>query len=288
MCITFIYCNDNPPDNGYKLVIASNRDEEYRRETKHLHHWPNRNIIGGQDAVKGGTWLAASSNGKIGVLLNVLGENSRPNAKDRGPIVVAYVGGNRPAEEYLQSLKKATEEQVYNGFHSVLVELTLKNSSIYHYCNVSPTPKITKLTDSKPNTSEETHIYGFGNSQCLSTPFEKVKFGKRKFAEIMQKHNKQSETQTLIETILDLMKNKQKNYPDVEIDRKAEPGMDLEYKMKYSALYVDMSSRLYGTRTHSIILIDQNNVMDFHEWTMDDWETQEWKHTHIHEQMKLT
>ncbi|KAL1457887.1 hypothetical protein WDU94_008069 [Cyamophila willieti] len=288
MCVTFIYCNDNPPADGYKLVIASNRDETYSRETKPLHHWPNRTIIGGQDAVKGGTWLAASPNGKIGVLLNVLGENSRPNAKDRGPIVMEYVEGDRTAEEYLQGLKKATEDMVYNGFHSIIVELTSINSSIYHYCNVSPNPKITKITDIQTNAVEEANVYGFGNSQCISTPFEKVKFGRRKFAEIIHKYNKQSETQNLIDNVLDLMKNKQRNYPDPEIDRKAEPSMDLEYKMRYSALYVDISSKLYGTRTHSIILIDQNNVMDFHEWTMENWETQEWKHTHIREQLKLT
>ncbi|XP_026682943.1 transport and Golgi organization 2 homolog isoform X2 [Diaphorina citri] len=287
MCITFMYCNHNSPLDSYKLVLASNRDEDFRRETKPLHQWPNRDVIGGQDAVKGGTWLATSTNGKLGILLNVLGENSRPNGRDRGPLVVKYVEGQKSAEEYLTDLKKETEENVFNGFHIVLLELTLQSTNIYHFSNIapldSPSTKVTNVTNKQENKD---HVYGFGNSQCTSQPFQKVIFGKEKFAEIVNKFNRKSESQNLIQNILDLMKNKQSNYPDPEIDRKAEADMDEDYKMRYSRVCVDISSIFYGTRTHSIILVDHNNVMDFHEWTLD-YETKKWIHTHIRKTLNM-
>lgn len=287
MCISFIYCDHDSPPGGYKLIIASNRDESYERDTKSLHRWQNRAIIGGQDAVKGGTWLAASASGKIGILLNVLGMNDRPNGQDRGPIVVNYVGGAQDADGYLRELKRKTEEKVYNGFHTVLVELTSRSSDVYHFTNSppfdSPSTKVTRVTENRAPD----HVYGFGNSQCISQPFQKVVAGKRKFAEIARKYNRTSDTSKLLQNILHLMKNKDRNYPDPEIDRNAEAHMTQEFRIKYSGVCVEVPELKYGTRTHSIILVSHDNVMDFHEWTLESYPAQEWKHTHIQEKLVL-
>lgn len=287
MCISFVYCNDDGPADGYKLIMASNRDESYVREARSLYRWPDSEVIGGQDAVKAGTWLGATATGKIGILLNVLGENSHPNGKDRGPIVVDFLQGDLGAEDYLRELKTKTEQNVYNGFHNVLVELTTKGSNIFHFCNISPfdspSTKVTRVTDNP----HKDHVYGFGNSQCVSKPFQKVVAGKRKFAEIVALHNRKLNTSHLLDSILLLMKNKDRNYPDPEIDRKAVAYMDEDYKIKYSGICVEMPSLLYGTRTHSIILVDHENTMDFHEWTLENHETLEWKHTHIRQKLSL-
>ena len=62
MCIVFMCISDNPKLDGYKVIIAVNRDEFYNRPTKELDWWDDDpNIISG-----------AAKNLKIGGFLIVL------------------------------------------------------------------------------------------------------------------------------------------------------------------------------------------------------------------------
>ena len=48
MCIIFLYFCDNPTPDGYRLIIASNRDEFYSRPTAFAKFWSkNPSIIAG-------------------------------------------------------------------------------------------------------------------------------------------------------------------------------------------------------------------------------------------------
>lgn len=49
MCILFLELCDNPQPGGYRLILASNRDEHYRRPTDNAHLWQEApNVIGGK------------------------------------------------------------------------------------------------------------------------------------------------------------------------------------------------------------------------------------------------
>ena len=51
MCIVFLYFNDKPSPDGYRLMMASNRDEFYYRPTASAKFWDkNTNIIAGNQA----------------------------------------------------------------------------------------------------------------------------------------------------------------------------------------------------------------------------------------------
>lgn len=39
MCISFIYRNPNADVKSYRLIIASNRDETYKRPASSAHYW---------------------------------------------------------------------------------------------------------------------------------------------------------------------------------------------------------------------------------------------------------
>lgn len=39
MCILFIYRNPNADVRSYRLIIASNRDEAYKRPASSAHYW---------------------------------------------------------------------------------------------------------------------------------------------------------------------------------------------------------------------------------------------------------
>lgn len=87
MCVIFFYVNSNPQKGGYKLILASNRDEFYARDTKEACKWADvENCYGGIDMEpgrEGGTWLAISGQDgifKIAALLNLTGEPRPRNA----------------------------------------------------------------------------------------------------------------------------------------------------------------------------------------------------------------
>lgn len=49
MCILFLYFCDDPSPDGYRLIMASNRDEFYFRPTAHAKFWEeNPSIIAGK------------------------------------------------------------------------------------------------------------------------------------------------------------------------------------------------------------------------------------------------
>lgn len=128
MCILFISTDPNPAPGGYKLILASNRDEFYYRPASSLAEWAeNKTIFGGRDMEKGregGTWLAMSVKEnvfKLGALLNIAGGKKGGHALPRGNLVADYVADTITNEEYCRNLVNSGLE--YNGFNLVTIEI---------------------------------------------------------------------------------------------------------------------------------------------------------------------
>ncbi|BFG01170.1 transport and Golgi organization protein 2 [Drosophila madeirensis] len=264
MCVIFFYTNSNPQPGGYRLILASNRDEFFARKTVAATEWPNADhVVGGIDLEpgrEGGTWLAigsdsasASASGvfKVGALLNLTGEPKPRDAVGRGTIVADFVSQfDEPTNSlnFNQSLLQDCTK--YSAFNFVSIEIGPRSvpAQIRLLSNVPPTL----------NEFEEGKCYGFGNS-LPGTPFEKVRFGQQQFARIVEQHGADS-AEALSAQLLQLLKNKTKFWPDAELKRRA-PNWGEEL----SALNVHIVDRGYGSRTHSIILVDANNQMHFFE-----------------------
>lgn len=128
---------------------------------------------------------------------------------------------------------------------------------------------------------KENTCYGFGNS-LPSAPFEKVRYGRNRFEEIVNDFQKQTEPQQneLIDQLMHLLKCKEKFWPDAELKRRA-PNWG-EY---LSSLNVYVPDQGYGSRTHTVILVDANNKMHFIEETMKTQDpNDEWSRNHIEKQ----
>lgn len=153
MCL-IVFAWETHPD--YRLILAANRDEFHGRPAQPLHWWPDRpTVLAGRDLQAGGTWLAASRNGRFATVTNYReGQRPRAGLRSRGDLVADFVSGERAPEEYLRSL----EGDRYAGF-SLLVtdgeELwcgsnrgdapTLLGSGIYGLSNAAldtPWPKL--------------------------------------------------------------------------------------------------------------------------------------------------
>lgn len=49
MCIMFVYIDNSPPEEGYRLVVTNNRDERFNKPTKPADFWQDDpNCISGK------------------------------------------------------------------------------------------------------------------------------------------------------------------------------------------------------------------------------------------------
>lgn len=281
MCVIFFYVNSNPGPNGIKLIVVSNRDEFYSRETLQAGRWSKfPHVFGGIDLQagrEGGTWLAVSGKNdtfKLGALLNVTGEPKLKDPESRGMIVSDFVSGDLSTEEYNKRI--LAEAAKYNAFNFVSIEI--KKSS--------PSSSI-MLSSNAPNdlkTFAEKQCYGFGNSPGES-PFQKVIAGRNRFEQILEEYHKTSQENEqsqndLVKKCFDLLKDEQKHWPDAEL-----AGRAPNWGNYLSAINVKIPEAGYGSRTHSIIIIDAEDKMHFYEETMEGVDPAgKWQKTHIVEQ----
>ncbi|XP_023291252.2 transport and Golgi organization protein 2 isoform X2 [Lucilia cuprina] len=281
MCVIFFYVNSNPNKECYKLILASNRDEFYARDTKQAGKWLDaEHVYGGIDLEpgrEGGTWLAISGKDdiiKVGALLNLTGEPKPKNAEGRGMIVSDYVRNySKDFDNTNYNQKLVNDCSKYSAFNFVSIEIGSPSTpAAVTLCSNVPAG----LVHYKENT-----CYGFGNS-LPSVPFEKVCYGRDTFQQILDDFQQQVNPQQdeLVEKLMNLLKCKKKFWPDAELKRRAPI-----YGEHLSALNVLIPETGYGSRTHTVILVDNNNKMHFIEETMLSENPEgEWSRTHIEKQ----
>ncbi|KAL6757878.1 NRDE protein-domain-containing protein [Haematococcus lacustris] len=125
MCIAFFALDPSP---GVRFVLCFGRDEYLARPTQAAHWWPDQpHILAGRDEQYGGTWLAASTNGRIAFLTNLREKEADPDQValegchycTRGELPTRFINSGNSPEAYCQSL----EGWRYHGFNLVCVDL---------------------------------------------------------------------------------------------------------------------------------------------------------------------
>ena len=99
----------------YPLVIAANRDEEYGRPSLAAHFWEDANVVGGRDALHGGSWLAMTPAGRFAAVTNLRGAVRREEPRSRGELVADFVRSDVNPAEYIAVVSGRLTE--YGGFH---------------------------------------------------------------------------------------------------------------------------------------------------------------------------
>ncbi|KAK2184485.1 hypothetical protein NP493_265g03050 [Ridgeia piscesae] len=261
MCILFMYVNNNPSPDGYQLVIANNRDEFYDRPAQPAAFWEKHPYcIGGADLKEGregGTWLGASTRGKVGCLLNIR-TPSGPDAskKGRGHLVSDYLTSSVDQKTYLEDL--AQEGSQYNEFNLIFLEKISNDWHIGYYSNC----------DSSSPCELQPGVHGFSNS-VSDKPWTKVGYGKEKFSQILAQYPAVSQEDSLQEELINLLNDTTQHWPDPQlaIQGGKQPGKLLS---RVSAIYVDCGFVRYGTRTNTVLMIDAAGRGRFVERTMQE------------------
>ncbi|XP_065204919.1 transport and Golgi organization 2 homolog [Planococcus citri] len=275
MCITFFYINPRASKNEYRLIIVANRDEFYNRKSIPAHFWEEDNsIVGGRDleSPSQGTWLAASKKGKIGILLNIDIRIPKSEAISRGVLVSDFLKEDSNAREFCQNL--ISKQRQFNGFHLLLFDLNSNDISAFVQTN-------SKKDISKVEELEKGY-HGFSNSP--ESPYKKVISGKTKFEGVVNQYNSIDQRDVLLNELLAVLKSEEKHYPDDVLFETKKLVMDEQYIEKLGSVFVRIPEKSYGTRTHTIILVTQENEIDFNEFTMKepiDLNNVEWIHSYF-------
>jgi uncharacterized protein with NRDE domain len=235
MCL-IIFLYEKHPD--YRLILAANRDEFYDRPTSPLAFWDDSPaVLAGRDLKGKGTWLGITKNGRIAAITNFREPALvKSNAPSRGLLVSDYLTGTKTPKTYLKHIK--TIGYRYNGFNLLLGD----SEGLYYYSN-----KADKIKELKPG------LYGLSN-HLLDTPWPKVEKGKAFFKNILSKE-KRINTEDIFSLLAD-----RTFAPD---DRLPDTGIGLKWEQILSSLFI--TSDTYGTRSSSIVLIDQSHKAVFAE-----------------------
>jgi uncharacterized protein with NRDE domain len=98
----------------FPLVIAANRDEDYDRATHDAHFWNDApDVLGGRDAVAGGSWLAVTRTGRFAAVTNLRGAERQ--TRSRGALVRDFVVGEMTPADYPMRFMPYADQ--YAGFH---------------------------------------------------------------------------------------------------------------------------------------------------------------------------
>lgn len=260
MCILFLYINPEPKFGEYKIILVNNRDEMYNRPTKPAHFWNGDQILGGmdeQDHCKGGTWLAVSKQGRISTLLNIF-QNKRkfiPGRPSRGSLVVDYIKSQQKGHEYLEGIKDSGK--VYNSFNLLTLE---PEGGSYHVNFYN--------SDEKTIHEVPPGVHGFGNCP-LKKPFKKVQKGEILFKNLIKDYGKKETEEKLINELFVMMQDKERNFPDPQLSEQGE-GHSEDLIKHLSSIWVCFPTNGYGSRTTTVILVDQEDQVVYRECTMQD------------------
>lgn len=238
MCTLLLACAVHP---RYRLILAANRDEFYDRETAAAAFWEDPpSLFGGRDLLHGGSWLGVTTSGRIAALTNYREPHEhRKDRPSRGRLVSDFLKGEATAEEYLEELRGTGAP--YDGYNLVLGSA----ERLYYYSNKSD--ETLRL---------EPGIYGLSND-LLDTPWPKVVRGKEALERLL------AEEDVSPEDLFDLLADRTQG-PDEELP---DTGVGLEWERRLSSIFIE--SERYGTRSSTILLVDQDLQATFIERTYD-------------------
>ncbi len=224
---------------GYRLVLAANRDEFYERPTAPLDFWPDHpHILAGRDLAGSGTWMGVTRDGRLAAITNYRDPAAiNPNAPSRGRLVSDFLAGSTPPRLYLEGIHR--EAHRFNGFNLIVGD----SEGLYYYSNYAQSVH-----------QVSSGIHGLSN-HLIDAPWPKVTSGKSVMAGLLQAAR--PDPQSLFKMLTD-----QTPAPDAQLP---DTGVGYAWERQLSPIFI--ASPGYGTRSSSVLIIDQSGVLDFYERT---------------------
>jgi uncharacterized protein with NRDE domain len=241
MCLILLSYNQHPT---FRLIVAANRDEFYKRATAPAEFWQdNPNILGGRDLEQMGTWMGMTKTGRFASITNFRDPSFVvKNARSRGELVSNYLSQLDSPLEYVNKIK--AESDLYNGFNLLVGD----SSTLLYYSN-----RDNKIIEVSPGT------HGLSN-HLLDSPWPKVINGKRELENSIEK-SLLNRGVVNPNSVLELLANTEQ----AKTDELPQTGIGVERERVLSPLFIKDVN--YGTRSSTVLLIDHSNSVTFVERT---------------------
>lgn len=239
MCLILIALKSHPV---YKLIIAGNRDEFFERPTAQATFWEDApDLLAGKDLRAGGTWFGITKQGRIAAITDYRDPALlKSNAPSRGELVRNFLLSRERPQAFINGIAQKAHE--YNGFNLIVGG----KDEYYWYSNLGGEPRCL-----------EPGIYGLCN-HLLDTPWPKVVRGRNAFQRILTEKQHPS-PEDFFSILSDRSTAADENLP--------ETGVEIEWERMLSSIFV--SSQDYGTRSSTLLLVDQYDRVTFMEKVFD-------------------
>jgi uncharacterized protein with NRDE domain len=238
MCLILLAHRAHP---DYRLIVAANRDEWFRRPTAAAAFWDDApDIFAGRDLEQKGTWLGVTRTGRFAALTNYRDPaHQRADAPSRGHLVSGFLLSEASPGTYLAAL--ARDAARYNGFG-----LFVGNAhAVCFYSNREKT-----IHTLAPG------VYGLSN-RLLDDPWPKVRRGKERLADLVAHGVDEDRLLQLLDDT-DIA-------PDDDLPQ---TGVSLEWERKLSSIRILATG--YGTRSSTALLVSNNGDAHFVERSFNE------------------
>lgn len=217
----------------YKLIVAANRDEFYRRPTAPVHFWEDHpEILAGRDLEKMGTWMGVTKTGRFAALTNFRNPKEAAEGKrSRGELVAGALQYQGVLQEFMSKVQE--NKDLYPGYNL----LAGAGDELYYFSNIGG--ELQKL---------EPGIFGVSN-HLLNTAWPKVKTGKEGLKKIINGNQEE-----LVEQLFGLLQTSDPA-PDEFLPS---TGVPLEMERMLSPLFIQ--SDQYGTRSSTVMLMGASKI----------------------------
>lgn len=223
------------PDAPQRLVLAANRDEWYARPAAAAHWWPHPlpnalvpvPVLGGQDLMAGGAWLAVSPQGRMAALTNYRDPTEhKPDAPSRGELVTRFLASGQSALEFLTALRPQAAR--YRGFNLLVFDGSVLAAYESRFDTVVLFPP---------------GVHGVSNAR-FNSPWPKLAVLRR----VLDAHAE--DDAALWQQLADETRPPDADLPDT--------GVGLDWERQLAPCFIRTPS--YGTRASSILRLWQDRV----------------------------
>ncbi|MEO8588567.1 MAG: NRDE family protein [Flavobacteriales bacterium] len=228
MCLIVLAYKVHP---RYPLIVAANRDEFLERPTLPAAFWPDApHILAGRDLKAGGTWLGFTKAGRFAALTNYRDLRRPPvNGPSRGALV----------RQVLEGDPTTIEGDHFDGFNLLYGAI----GKLRYYNNIEGS-----------GGPLAPGVHGISN-HLLDTPWPKVVKARDRFAEVIKSD---------VPSVGDLfgLLNDPRRAPDEALP---DTGLDLDRERALSSVFI--STKGYGTRCSTVLMVDSKGRVLFEERT---------------------
>ncbi len=224
MCLITFAWKTHP---HFPLLLAANRDEWFERPAQAAQWWDDcPTAFGGRDLQAGGTWLAASKDGRFAAITNFREDREKPkDAPSRGGLVSDFLVFDDSPEDYANSVAQRSEQ--YLGFSLLLGDA----NNLW-------------LVSNRDETSPRAlapGVYALSNAQ-LDIPWPKVRRAKFEMHRLLEKNTNETNAAKLSQKLINIMQDY-----ELPLDHELpDTGVGIEWERTLAPAFI--STVQYGTR----------------------------------------